>query len=169
MIVRFGTLICNFLMGLLLILNNNSVSHASPLHKPYWLGMIVCNVAIVKLIDSDISVNTSITVVYLVGFAVVIYSLISIGKSFAVIPMSSKIKTKLGYSVIRHPMYWGESVMLGSCVFSSLWLTISISVFVLYMYFTVKRINEEEKLLLKTYAYREYCKHTRWRLLPFVW
>ncbi len=73
------------------------------------------------------------------------------------------------YSIIRHPMYLGTLVMyiatpiaLGSYV--------AVPLFLLLIPMVVLRIlNEEEVLRRDLPGYIEYCKKTKYRLLPFVW
>lgn len=73
------------------------------------------------------------------------------------------------YSMVRHPMYSGALLMLfftplalgsflGLLAFPPMLLAISF------------RLVEEEKYLkIKLQGYAEYCKKTRYRLIPFIW
>lgn len=167
-IVRLGAILCNFIMGIILIFNNSSKAESSPFHNPYWLGMIICNIIIVKMIDNSILVINISSLLFIIGFMIVLISLFSLGCSFAVTPMLSKIKTHYIYTFVRHPMYLGESIMLLSCIIASE-TKISILFFSLYMTVTVFRIKEEEKLLLQTDKYKKYCENIRWRLFPYIW
>ncbi len=73
------------------------------------------------------------------------------------------------YSVIRHPMYLGTLVMylatpiaLGSYV--------AVPLFLLLIPVMVLRIQNEEEVLRRDLpGYLDYCKKTRYRLLPFIW
>ncbi|MEW6035791.1 MAG: isoprenylcysteine carboxylmethyltransferase family protein [Candidatus Micrarchaeota archaeon] len=73
------------------------------------------------------------------------------------------------YSVIRHPMYLGTLLMylatplaLGSYV--------AVPMFLLLVPLIVLRIlNEEEVLRRDLPGYADYCKKTKYRLLPFIW
>ena len=167
-VVRLGAIICNFIMGVILILNNSSKAKSSPLYKPYWLGMILCNIFIVKMIENSCPAIHIASLLYAIGFIIVMLSLFSLGQSFAVTPMLSKIKTQYIYRYVRHPMYLGESMMLFSCVLASETI-MSILIFFLYIANTLLRIQEEEKLLLQTDEYKEYCSKTRWKLFPYIW
>ena len=167
-LVRLGALSCNLLMGVALLFNKKSVSGNMPLYKPYWLGMIICNIIIVKQITPHCSYPGLVSSFFIIGLSVVLVSIVSMGKSFSVTPMISKIRTRFAYSYVRHPMYLGESLMLASCTVTSN-LYLSMPVFLFYMYFVVKRIKEEELLLQKSESYRKYCSDTPWRLFPYVW
>ncbi len=73
------------------------------------------------------------------------------------------------YRLIRHPGYLGSILMwAGAATATANWLVILIvlaAMFSAYHY----RIQNEEKMLIKTNAeYAEYQKRT-WRLIPFVY
>ncbi len=73
------------------------------------------------------------------------------------------------YAIIRHPMYLGMVIMalfmplaLGS-YFSLIPIALIIPI-------TVYRLKNEEKILLKELkGYEEYCRKTRFRLIPYIW
>lgn len=73
------------------------------------------------------------------------------------------------YRFLRHPMYAGliltqlaMPVALGSVV--------TLPLFVLLIPFYVVRLLNEEKVLLRDLpGYAEFCQHTRYRLVPFIW
>lgn len=73
------------------------------------------------------------------------------------------------YNVVRHPMYLGSLVM---------WLSTPLALgsyfawpaFALLIPFYVFRLLNEERVLRRELpGYSEYCLHTRFRLVPFVW
>jgi protein-S-isoprenylcysteine O-methyltransferase Ste14 len=73
------------------------------------------------------------------------------------------------YSIIRHPMYLGTIFMWAATpiALGSYW---AFPVFLLVAPLLILRIqNEEEVLRRELPGYTEYCKKTRYRLLPFVW
>jgi len=73
------------------------------------------------------------------------------------------------YALVRHPMYLATLLLfltmpliLGSLP--------SFVIFLLYPFLIVKRIrNEEEVLLTQLEGYSAYMKKVRWRLIPFLW
>ena len=167
-VVRFGSMLCNLFMGLMLLFNRRSVSLHSPLYRPYWLAMIVFNALVVKMVDGECPAISVSSLIFAFGLVLVAFSLFSLGRSFAVTPMSSQVKTGFMYAFVRHPMYLGESFMVLACVFAArtYW---SLLLFALFLLAMVLRIHEEERLLLNFDDYRKYCSRTPWRLLPFVW
>lgn len=166
--VRLSIILCNFVMGLMLTHNKNSIMVSFPLYRPYWLLMIVCNTVVVKLIDELHPLVGIASVVFMVGTTILFLSLCSLRGSFAVIPMISPIKTNFLYRIIRHPMYFGESLMLLACVIASN-TNISIIVFMAYLASMILRIKEEERLLSLNTEYKSYCIKVPWRLLPYIW
>ena len=167
-VVRLGSVLCNLMMGTLVLFNKRSVSAHGPLYKPFWLLMIICNMLIVKMIDGEQPALSVASFLFVTGLVAVLFSLFSLGGSFAVTPMSSEVKTRFAYGLVRHPMYLGESVMVMACVLATRNL-LSIPVFLLFVLSVVLRIREEEALLVKSEQYRLYCTSTRWRIIPFVW
>lgn len=73
------------------------------------------------------------------------------------------------YSVVRHPMYSGVILMYTATpiALGSYW---ALPAFLLLIPAIVARILNEEKILRKELpGYKEYCRKTRYRLIPFVW
>jgi len=73
------------------------------------------------------------------------------------------------YGIVRHPMYLGVCATL---LFTPLALGsyFALPVFVLLIPLVVLRLLNEEKVLRNELpGYPEYCLHTRFRLIPFLW
>lgn len=166
--VRLSVVLCNLIMGVMLISNKHFRSVSSPLYKPYWLSMIVCNIVVIKLVDESFPVTSIAFGIYLVGYIILMLSLGTLRDSFAVTPMVSSIKTNLLYGFVRHPMYLGESIMLLSCVVATS-SPVSILVLIAFGVSMCLRIKEEERVLSLNQGYESYCSKVRWRLLPHVW
>ncbi|MDD1659665.1 MAG: isoprenylcysteine carboxylmethyltransferase family protein [Methanomicrobiales archaeon] len=73
------------------------------------------------------------------------------------------------YALVRHPMYLGETVMfLATPIALGSWW--ALPVFLLLPVFLVFRIRNEEKVLVRELpGYAEYCRKTRYRLIPHIW
>ena len=166
--VQVCAIASNTLMGVMILFNTIASSSSSPLHNPHWLGMIACNIALVKLIDATHPLCGALSLLFLVGFVIVIISVLSICRIFAVTPVRSQIKTQHIYRMVRHPMYLGEILMITACFLTSITIVSSI-VMALFIVFAVLRIREEEKLLLKSDSYKQYCITTPWRIIPHLW
>jgi protein-S-isoprenylcysteine O-methyltransferase Ste14 len=73
------------------------------------------------------------------------------------------------YAVARHPMYAGVLIMMVGIPLA-LGSLLGLPVLFLTFPILVWRILDEEKLLnVELHGYREYAKHVRYRLVPFVW
>ena len=73
------------------------------------------------------------------------------------------------YRIVRHPMYLGACAMW---LFTPLALGsyLTLPAFVLLIPLIVLRLLNEEKVLRQELpGYPEYCLHTRFRLVPFLW
>ena len=73
------------------------------------------------------------------------------------------------YRIVRHPMYLGGviSILLTPLALGSYW---ALPAFALVIPMIVLRLLNEEKILRQELAgYREYCRNTRFRLIPLVW
>ncbi|MGC2416471.1 MAG: isoprenylcysteine carboxylmethyltransferase family protein [Candidatus Acidiferrales bacterium] len=73
------------------------------------------------------------------------------------------------YRIVRHPMYLGACAMW---LFTPLALGsyFTLPAFVLLIPLIVLRLLNEEKVLRQELpGYPEYCLHTRFRLVPFLW
>lgn len=73
------------------------------------------------------------------------------------------------YSIVRHPMYLGISIMyLFSPLALGSWWTLLVFIFMPIV--LIYRIFDEERVLLNNLpGYEEYCQKTRYRLIPFIW
>lgn len=90
------------------------------------------------------------------------------GRTIEVVKGQTVISTGL-YSIIRHPMYVGVILLytVTPIALGSYW---ALPPFLLIAPILIFRIlNEEEVLRRELPGYTEYCKKTRYRLLPFVW
>jgi protein-S-isoprenylcysteine O-methyltransferase Ste14 len=85
------------------------------------------------------------------------------------VEQGQKVITTGPYSLIRHPMYLGVLIMYLSTpiALGSYWAFIPMLGIIPGIVLRIK--NEEEVLLRELDGYREYCKKTRYRLIPFLW
>ena len=73
------------------------------------------------------------------------------------------------YGIVRHPMYSATILMFLSMplVLGSL---PSFVIMLMYIPLIVKRVRNEEKVLLDGLdGYEEYCRKVKYRVMPFVW
>lgn len=73
------------------------------------------------------------------------------------------------YSFVRHPMYIGMIIMFlfTPIALGSWW---ALLVFIFLPLVLILRIIDEEKILKRDLSgYEEYCRKTKYRLIPYVW
>jgi protein-S-isoprenylcysteine O-methyltransferase Ste14 len=73
------------------------------------------------------------------------------------------------YGVVRHPMYSGALMLLffTPLALGSFWGLLAFFPMIAIICFRL--IDEEKTLSINLKGYAEYCKKTRYRLIPYVW
>jgi protein-S-isoprenylcysteine O-methyltransferase Ste14 len=100
-----------------------------------------------------------------VGLSVMLYSLLSLGKSFGIVPANRSIKRTGAYAWIRHPLYASEMVFYVGFFFGhATWLN-GLTI-ILILLGQLWRVRAEEHLLLKDDQYRAYCLCVPYRFIP---
>lgn len=101
------------------------------------------------------------------GILLQIYSKLSLGKSFGLLPANRGVVDRGAYRFIRHPIY--ASYMVGHIgfilSFFSFW---NLAILFFAYIFQFIRIKEEETILNEDENYLNYSKRVRWRILPLV-
>lgn len=118
-----------------------------------------------------IEISLAADLAVLAGYAAVIW--VFMENSYAgrtvEVEKGQKVVSTGPYYVIRHPMYLGTLVMY-LAVPVALGSYATVPVFLLYIPLIVARILSEEEILRRELpGYAEYCKKTRYRLIPFIW
>lgn len=105
---------------------------------------------------------------FIAGATGVGLSLVTLGRSFGVLPAVREMVVAGPFRLVRHPTYASELVMVLACVVAAptppLFLVLcaaAVSVAV--------RIHIEEELLRQDPAYARYASRVRYRLLPLLW
>lgn len=105
---------------------------------------------------------------FVVGAGWAIVSLLTLGKSFALLPSVRTLVTTGPFRVLRHPIYAGEVSMIAACGLAhSGWASLAAAAAALAL--VAPRVIAEERLLSDEPAFRAYAGRVRWRLLPGIW
>jgi protein-S-isoprenylcysteine O-methyltransferase Ste14 len=102
------------------------------------------------------------------GFAMAIIALLSLSRSFGLLPAYRGIKSSGLYSVVRHPLYTAYVISFIGYLINNPSVA-NAAVIAFGTAFLVMRIHCEEALLLEYDDYSHYASRTRWRLIPAVW
>jgi protein-S-isoprenylcysteine O-methyltransferase Ste14 len=106
-------------------------------------------------------------IVQLVAIVAIVASLLSLRRSFGIVPAHRGIRTGGLYNIVRHPLYASELVwMLGFVIANpSGW---NIGLWLCDCVFQFSRACAEERFLSVDPIYSRYRARVKYRLIPFV-
>ncbi len=105
--------------------------------------------------------------IQLFGLGAMILSLISLGKSFGIIPANRNVKNTGAYHLVRHPLYAAEIIFYIGFLLGN--FSLHNIIFTAFIFSgQVWRSILEEKLLSRDPVYREYLARVKWRFIPYV-
>ncbi|AKF03880.1 methyltransferase family protein [Sandaracinus amylolyticus] len=109
------------------------------------------------------------SVVVFVAMAIgALASLLTLGRSFSILPARREVVGRGPYRVVRHPAYACElGMVIAAGAASAWWIALVLGALVLLT--LVPRIRAEEALLAHDDAWSAYATRTRHRLVPGVW
>jgi len=102
------------------------------------------------------------------GCVITAIGLMTLSRSFGLVAANRGIRTGGLYAYIRHPLYSGYFLSIGSFVLQNFSL-INLAIFLSFTALKIMRIFAEEKLLLQDPEYIAYAEKTKWRLYPYIW
>ena len=109
-----------------------------------------------------------LTTVQIAGVCFSLTGLMSLGRSFGIVPANRGIQSHGLYRFIRHPMYAGYVVTF-ACFVAQNPSPSNLLLYMSFIAFKVLRITMEEAHLSQDPKYVEMKSRVRWRLIPFVW
>jgi protein-S-isoprenylcysteine O-methyltransferase Ste14 len=166
--VRISIAIINLLVGVL-ILFRQSVFYSKPdSWKSYWIPALLFNIINLNLSLPLANWSRYPILIFLAGTVITFISLLYLGKSFGIRPALRTVVVRGPYRIVRHPAYFGQCMMATACMMANITI-FSVLALMALTSFQVLRIIEEENLLQNSDVYVNYSKHSRWRLIPFVW
>lgn len=101
------------------------------------------------------------------GAGLVVAGVLSLGRSFAVLPGVRTLQTGGLYRVVRHPVYAGEAVLAFSAAASLGWAGLWVCAVLVPLLWW--RIEVEERLLRAEPDWAEWASRVRYRLVPGLW
>ncbi|MBT6154187.1 MAG: isoprenylcysteine carboxylmethyltransferase family protein [Planctomycetaceae bacterium] len=106
--------------------------------------------------------------VFACGTLFAVVSVFTLGRSFAVLPALREIVATGPYRVVRHPIYFGEMLMVVGC-FVAKPTGLTVLPLLAALPCLITRVLAEESLLRESDRYRDYAIQVRWRLIPGIW
>ena len=98
----------------------------------------------------------------------IVYTLLSLGRSFSLIPQARKLVSSGPYAIVRHPLYLVEEAAIAGVLLQYAWFA-ALPFLVLHVSVQIRRMQLEEAVLRKAFqGYAAYARRTR-RLIPGVW
>ena len=104
----------------------------------------------------------------LVGSALIVFTVLHLGRSFSIAPQARELVTRGPYSLVRHPLYAAEEIALIGVAMHVVWYT-AVPFLLVHLALQLKRMNYEEQLLGEVFPrYGAYASRTaRW--IPGIW
>lgn len=104
----------------------------------------------------------------IVGASLSIWCIKQLGRSFSLMATSRELKTKGSYSVIRHPLYGAEAVMMFGIALGHGSL-LAFGICGIWFVLQIRRAQYEESILRKTFPeYEDYAQRVP-MLIPALW
>lgn len=101
------------------------------------------------------------------GNVVQIAAKLFLRRSFGIAPANRGIKRDGMYAVVRHPMYAGY-LFVHVGILMLMPTLLNLAIYAIGWCAQILRLLAEERLLGADPEYRDYMRHTRWRLVPGV-
>lgn len=141
----------------------------NPVH---WLVALTTSFSGFFFIRQD---NETSTILFYVGKALIIMAFIpgfsgalALGRSFGMLPALRKVKTKLVYRLIRHPVYMASIMSVLGYTFLNLFV-FNVILLILIIFLYDLRSKCEEQILSQSDTYVDYMKKVRYRFLPGIY
>jgi protein-S-isoprenylcysteine O-methyltransferase Ste14 len=106
--------------------------------------------------------------VTLVGSALIVFTVLHLGRSFSIVPQARALVTRGPYSLVRHPLYAAEEIALIGVAMHVVWYA-AVPFILIHVALQLRRMNYEEQLLGEVFPrYEAYASRTaRW--VPGIW
>jgi protein-S-isoprenylcysteine O-methyltransferase Ste14/uncharacterized membrane protein (UPF0127 family) len=166
--MHFGILIHNTLLMCFFLTRRKSV-HTSFRFVDWAVPILTLCAAM--LLRPTVFILNSVTLVssilQYIGITGIIIALLSLGRSFGIIPANRKVVRSGVYRFIRHPMYISEILFYTGFVVGNPTLRNMILI-ILVLAGQIWRAISEEVLLCSDPSYRVYMQSVRYRFIPGV-
>jgi len=164
--INLGILVHNTLLLFLFLTRRKSIDMS---HR--MLDWIIPGITLASamMLRPSLSVESYFNIlsgsIQCIGILGIIVSLLSLGRSFGIIPANRKIKYSGAYKIVRHPLYSSELIFYSGFFLGNLSIRNFIFIIVILAGQLLRSLSEE-KLLSQDLQYRAYLKNIRYRFIP---
>jgi len=114
------------------------------------------------------ALDVTSAVILVFSEVLMLYTLLTLGRSFSLIPQARKLVTSGPYAIVRHPLYLVEEAAITGVLLQYIWFA-ALPFLVLHIFVQIRRIQLEEEVLRRTFPqYATYARYTPC-ILPGVW
>jgi protein-S-isoprenylcysteine O-methyltransferase Ste14 len=169
--MRASAIIFLLLMATAVILRTRPSTKASGLEPRISALMgtfLMYSIVLFPRCELSLSLELLSTVLALVGSIGAAITIARLGRSFSLMAETRQLVTSGPYRFVRHPLYLTEEIaIIGVFMqFASMW---TVPILVLHIAFQLRRMHNEETVLLASFPeYVAYRQHTA-RLIPGVY
>jgi protein-S-isoprenylcysteine O-methyltransferase Ste14 len=164
-VVGVTVAVINLAVALLFVVRRAPAKSASALQEVLAGLALPCGAIALALAPAPESWSAPALAAFSLGGLFAVVSLVTLGRSFAVLPSVRRLVVAGPYRLLRHPIYAAELVMVAAaCAAARTWWPLVAAVVL-----TVPRVVIEERLLGGEPGYADYLERVRWRLVPLVW
>ncbi len=167
-VVRLATFALNLCVGVLFIIRKRVVKSGSIKSILISFPSFILGGLLFKMAHPFSNWSHLNNLLFVLFTLLACISFIYLGKNFSVFPNLRAISIKGPYRFIRHPCYVSELGLI-SCCCAANWSFLTISLQILFIYFIMLRIKEEENYLICDNNYLKYKMKVKWRLIPYLW
>lgn len=165
--MAFGVLAVNTLLLALFLTRRPAKAETTSL--PLWL-LGFAGTALPLLLRPAAAGERGIALgsaIQLAGVLTLAVALLSLRRSFAIVPANRGIRQGGAYRMVRHPVYLSElTILLGAVLANPTW--INGAIWLCECALQLARARAEERFLCADPLYRAYCGRVRYRLIPGV-
>lgn len=117
-------------------------------------------IPLLPLAENPVPLQMTALILILIGGVLSAYVLLWLGRSFSIMAQARNLVTTGPYSIIRHPLYLTEEiVVIGIAI--NYWSIEAALIVVVHWLLQLRRMTNEERVLRATFpGYEAYAKHT---------
>ena len=165
----FLTKVClNLLLVIVFIIQAEAKSEDRTF-KSIFVTMVPVMAPLVMSSHGQIIVDYKISMSLIVlGVTLSALSIAELWDSFAVLPSLRELKFGGPYRIVRHPIYFGYFISSLGILLAAFSIT-NLCIFLVFISFTIYRVNLEENILMIDMKYKQYMKKVRYKVVPCIY